>query len=522
MHAPRVCALLLCALVLVVHGIPEEGLGGEPQVRGLDDAQVLMQAPDLATEASRTHLEKLEAQQAASDANDKMVVANSNVQAATQAAMDAPSVATAFKSTAAKKQAQQAKDNHAEAQDVATQAQERANAALKAARDAGIELPALPEVIPVANEATPVGPPPAAATPGVKPLPAHIETPPPKILPAPQATKLETVMKQRRNERLTRESRKLNRRYDEAKVEHQQAAFQLTQAMTKLAKVKRGIAEADSAMTAAKKESEDLEQKIGLGHTAEHAAAHEFAEVKHDEKLAEAFVQQSKVEEEVASSMAYSGGGEDDLEDSQEKRDDANERLKTAKAEIGARKLGTEKAKAAVLAAQADLQKKEKNLRELHALLQKADKRYANAKYDKRNNEHLENDAIEGRDQMKAEEEVARKRVTISHGLATAAVMKVAGQAKADEAHFKALIEDPEEHRKEVRARVEDQDGISEDGEPLISPDGDIARQYMEKFNAMPLPDNGRNPILEAEAQAQLDDTSGEEPINPDEPIESI
>lgn len=49
-------------------------------------------------------------------------------------------------------------------------------------------------------------------------------------------------------------------------------------------------------------------------------------------------------------------------------------------------------------------------------------------------------------------------------------------------------------------------DGFSESGKPLISADGSIAAAYIKMFDDMPLPDNGQNPILEAEARAQLKD----------------
>merc|ERR1719198_2556021 len=69
---------------------------------------------------------------------------------------------------------------------------------------------------------------------------------------------------------------------------------------------------------------------------------------------------------------------------------------------------------------------------------------------------------------------------------------------------MKALLLDPEEAEKEAVARVKDQDGISKDGNPLVAPDGSIEQAYIQRFNEMPLPNNGRNPILEAEARAQL------------------
>merc|ERR1711988_1593154 len=98
--------------------------------------------------------------------------------------------------------------------------------------------------------------------PGVKPLPAELAVPPPAMKPEPPETKLEKTLKQRRLERLQKEDKGLRRRYEEAQVEHKQAQIALTASMTKLAKVKRSIAEADSAMSAARKESSDLEKKL--------------------------------------------------------------------------------------------------------------------------------------------------------------------------------------------------------------------------------------------------------------------
>jgi len=518
---PRGCALL-CTLVLVAHGAPEDGSvkvldgfsDGEHQAREFfgDAEELLQQDPgqtpqqaNLAAEAARTHTKKIEAQTVATDAEGKFKEATVTAQAATKQALDTADPADAEKAVTAKQSLSVAKDAHQQAQTTLSAAQEAADEALKQAQAAGaiVSLPNPPPQVPAAAA-------PAAQQPGVKPLPAEVQVPPPAIKPAPAPTKLDTILKERRKARLEKEFKELRKRYDENKVEHQQAAFQLTKAMAKLAKVKRKIAEAQSGMSAARKEADDLSKQIIVAHTESHEASHEVDQVKNDAKLAESFVDEATVEEEVASSLAATGGGDEDLEASQSKRDDANERLKSAKAEIVARKIGVEKAKAAVSAAEAALATKQDKLKELHRELQKADKRFADAKYEENDQEHEEIVATEDRDQAKAEEANARKALIVAHGLATAAAMKASNQANAEEAHMKALIEDPEEYAKEAQARVRDQDGISEKGELLVAPDGAISQQYISKFDAMPLPDNGRNPILEAEARASLKDDSSE------------
>lgn len=217
-------------------------------------------------------------------------------------------------------------------------------------------------------------------------------------------------------------------------------------------------------------------------------------------------VDEAHVEEEVASSLADTGGGEEDMEASEEKREEVNERLKKAKAEVVTMKMAAESTKAAAEAAEAALLKKKDELEALHRVLAKADSRYAEAKYEIERTESDEMVAEENRDQAKAEDENAAKALTVSHGLANAATLKLTSAANADEAQMKAFLMDPEEAEKEAIARIKDRDGLSEDGEKLVADDGSIEQDYVQKYDQMPLPDNGNNPILEAEARAQLKD----------------
>lgn len=505
----RGCVLLCCTLVLVAHGSAEDAGGSvkllDPEVREFfeDTQELLQQTPnELASQATTAHIAKLEAEAKAQDTQLNLNTVNEASDTATKKAIQTADPADAEKAAAAKDTVATAQAAHTQATTAVSVAQETANKALKAAQDAGVNVD-LPAALPTPPQGAP-------GQPGQKPLPVELAQPPPAIKPAPPPSKLETLLKDRRMARLKKEAKELMTRYEENKVEHQQAAFQLTQAMTKLAKVKRKMAEAQSAMTAARKESGDIEKKLSIGTNEEHDAMHELESVKHDAKLAATFVDEAKVEEQVASSLAETGGGDEDLEESQAKRDDVNERLKTAKAEIVARKLSLEKARAAERSAEEAFLAKKDKIKELHLLLQKADRRYADAKYEHHVEEHDEMIATEDRDQRKAEEANALKALKITHGLASAAAMKASNSANAEEAHMRALIEDPEEYAKEEAARARDQDGISEKGEFLVSPDGAISQQYISKFDSMPLPDNGRNPILEAEARASLKDDSSD------------
>jgi hypothetical protein len=275
--------------------------------------------------------------------------------------------------------------------------------------------------------------------------------------------------------------------------------------------VQTTIAEAKSAQSAAQKEQEETGKKILQGHVQEHLAQHELKEAKHEAKLSESMVDEAHVEEEVASSLADTGGGFDDLEKSEEKREEVDERLKNAKAELVALKLAAEKSKAAAEAASGAWEEKNEAVETLRKVLAKADSRYAEAKYEIDEVKHEENTAIEDRDQSKAEDEVATETLNTAHALATAAALKVSAAGNADEAEMKALLGDPEEAKKEAIARVKDQDGISQDGNSLVAEDGSIEEAFIKRYNEMPLPDNGANPILEAEARAQLKDDKEDE-----------
>ena len=90
----------------------------------------------------------------------------------------------------------------------------------------------------------------------------------------------------------------------------------------------------------------------------------------------------------------------------------------------------------------------------------------------------------------------------VAHGLAHAAVLVAKNDPSGDEVQIKALLEDRDEEVMEAIGSAKDHDGISDDGKPLVAAPGSIAAEYKRRFAALPLPDSGRNPILEAEARA--------------------
>jgi len=505
-------AALLVLLALLAHTGADPGggqirtldEGAEPEVRPLQDNvdEFLQLAgeknnPDqakLAADAEGAHATKLEMEKTAQSAEAKFKEADTQAQAATKLALETASPDDADAAVTMKQAAATAKESHSKAQTDYSAAQQNADEALKTAQDAGaiVNLPS-----------PPTQPPPQPAPQQAAPAPEAL---PPVQPPQLGPTKLESVLKERRMNRLKNEAHDLHKKYEEAKVEKEDTDYAFTKAQAALTKVETRMAEAKSARAAAAKEQKDTDKQILSQHVAEHLAQQELKDAKHEAKLSESMVDEAKVEEEVASSLADTGGGLEDLEQSEEKREEVDERLKNAKAEVVALKLASEKAKAAAEAAETALQEKTEKLDELRTVLRKADGRFAESEYEIHHTEHDEIIATEDRDQAKAEDENANKALQVAHGLATAASLKATAAANAEEEQMKALLRDPEEAKKEAIARVKDQDGLSKDGNPLIAEDGSIEQAFIQKYNEMPLPDNGNNPILEAEARAQIKD----------------
>merc|ERR1712196_106420 len=132
--------------------------------------------------------------------------------------------------------------------------------------------------------------------------------------------------------RLKNEAFGLNKKYEYAKALKGKADRHLRHVMAKISKADTSIEEAKAARLAAKKEDN--------AHMAMINARDELAAVKKQEKKAAAYVDEAKVFARVASAdSGTSGGGTENLERAERRRDESNEEAKKAKAELVARQL---------------------------------------------------------------------------------------------------------------------------------------------------------------------------------------
>merc|ERR1712196_56621 len=312
--------------------------------------------------------------------------------------------------------------------------------------------------------------------------------PTPKKIEVP-ATAKGTTLQERRKKRLKNEAFGLNKKYEYAKALKGKADRHLRHVMAKMSKADTSIEEAKAARLAAKKEQREWKNKEDNAHMAMINARDELAAVKKQEKKAAAYVDEAKVFARVASAdSGTSGGGTENLERAERRRDESNEEAKKAKAELVARQLAYGKIEAALQAARADVDKK--------------DHRYAtalfNIKAGKKQKMKLEIDLAEA----KSHDNDMQREQHVAHGLAHAAVLVAKNDPSGDEVQIKALLEDRDEEVMEAIGSAKDHDGISDDGKPLVAAPGSVAAEYKRRFAALPLPDSGRNPILEAEARA--------------------
>merc|ERR1711907_798486 len=503
------------------------------QIKGMVQKANSVLQGKLASDAESLHLAKLEVEKAASSASLSYKKADATAQAAKKQAMSSKSASDVDKAMELTKKATAAKDTHTKLQKDQSEARIKADTALKKAQESGatVNLSSPSTATPSTSSSSlttapttttaPIAPPVSAtATPPVvpglssgaasapSPKIAGLLPDPPGIVKAKEPTSLETILKQRRKKRVEKEAHMLREKYEAAKVEKQQSDYVLSQKMAAYQKVKTSEAEAQSAKSAARKEQQLDEAKIIKAHIAVGIAHRDYKQAKRAEGLAKAWVRVLGVQKEVASSLAKTGGARRALKEADKQRTARNENLKTDKADIVSSKLAVEKAKAATAAAKAGFTAKTEALQGLQRALSKADRQFSNAVYKISGLKGKEETAKEDKIQAAAEDKIDNKKYKTAHALATAAALKVNNSKGAEEKSLKALLNDPKEAKKEAILKVKDQNGISDLGTPLIAAKGAIAEAYKKKFNALPLPQSGRNPILEAQAKASLTDSS--------------
>merc|ERR1711943_11575 len=255
--------------------------------------------------------------------------------------------------------------------------------------------------------------------------------PTPKKVEVP-ATAKGTTLQERRKKRLKNEAFGLNKKYEYV--------------MAKMSKADTSIEEAKAARLAAKKEQREWKNKEDNAHMAMINARDELAAVKKQEKKAAAYVDEAKVFARVASAdSGTSGGGTENLERAERRRDESNEEAKKAKAELVARQLAYGKLEAALQAAKADVDKKELAFEATRDSLHEADHRYAtalfNIKTGKKERMNLEIDLAAA----KSHDNDMQREQHVAHGLAHAAVLVAKNDPSGDEVQIKALLEDRDE-----------------------------------------------------------------------------
>jgi len=297
-------------------------------------------------------------------------------------------------------------------------------------------------------------------------------------------------------------------------VDKKQSDFVLQESMAALSKLQSRLAEAKSARDAAKQQQKQTEAKIIKAHLDVSVACDDYKKVRKAMKLGKAEVREVKIEQQVASAWAQSGGGDENLKEATARRNSANERKKDADSTLVTKKLAVEKMKASALAAKNGCQKKKDALNALHRSLMQADRRFSSAMYDIHQDAHKEEPALEKKAQLTAEAKVAAKEEKLSHETASAAALELekAGR-KATEAEMLAMVRNPKLRLKEALEKVKDFDGLSSKGKPLIAEAGTVAADYKAKWAKMPLPSYGGNPILEAEASASVKDNADVNPV---------
>lgn len=378
-------------------------------------------------------------------------------------------------------------------------ATERAELAIQKAKDAGVDIAkVLEKKFPKLGEHAEAAPAAKKAAPKAAAVPA--------IAKPVAPTNLQSILKKRKVSRRKREAAKANKDYELAKMQKEADDYHLTKAMTKVKALRTKVAEAQSAQAAAKRDTRAHEKRLGEERTAEFEAKDAVKKVKKSYGVAKATLREAKVEHIVASSLAKSGGARRNLKKAEKRRALADARLKEAKAGIVAKKLAAEKSKAAMTAAKAAFEKAKLKVESTHGALHKDDERFSSAKYDESDYRQQLADALEDEAQRKAEAKNAAKHLKDAQEEASSAIMMANndGSPKAQLAEDKYLLRVPKAARKEARASAKDHDGLSSKGKVLVSADGEVEADYLRRWDALKMPNVPTNPILDAQARAQI------------------
>jgi len=324
-------------------------------------------------------------------------------------------------------------------------------------------------------------------------------------IPKAAPSKIGSLLQDRKQKRLTDQAFKLQRKYDYMKADKEQADAELRNALGNVNKVGTKIEEAKAAKLAAKNEQDATHAKLEKAHMDAINAHAELAQVKEQDMKAQAFVDEAKVQVEYADSNAETAGGDnEDLEQAQTERDSMNQELKEAKAELVSRQLAYGKIEAAVEAAKTAAMQKDREVEAIQVSLSEADNKFVVAVTAIKHGEKEQEHAMEMKASAQAHEEDVHKRLRVAHGLAHAASLVSNKDPRGEQTQIKALMGDQEEAQYEAIGQAKDHDGFGDDGKPLVAADGQIAAEYTKRYNSLPLPDNGQNPILEAEAAASV------------------
>jgi len=310
---------------------------------------------------------------------------------------------------------------------------------------------------------------------------------------------------------LQREAKAINTRRQEATAEADVSKTGLNKRMQELNDAANKLAKDEANKAEAVKMQLTLERQGVVVHRDAHEKLLDLQEAKRNEHKAASLSMAAKIMHKVASAEADSSGGDDtDLSKSTIKREEFNENLKHSMTTVSAMELEVEKSKHTVNKATAAWQAKEDAVHENVRQLRIADGQFADAKYEIDQAKHEMDDATENQSQAKAEDDNAQKELKIARGLEDSMELKLNNADNADEASMQALLGAPREAEQEAAKMAQDRDGLSSEGNELVAADGVIAADFIKRFSELPLPDNGRNPILEAEARASLADNEQE------------
>lgn len=320
---------------------------------------------------------------------------------------------------------------------------------------------------------------------------------------------LDRILKQRKGERLPRDFEEATHNRMRMQAEYEVDQKNLKEAQDEVQSLEGKKETLTKRKQQAVSEARAAESKIQQLHDEVSDQAGALAKAKQRMEEARGMHAAATIQEEIQDTYAGAGGFSDSDENDPEdevaltRESNKEEYALSVNATINAGKAADE-ADAQVQALSSKYHQLDAKRVKLNDELYDADHKMAGATYDL---------GYLKKETAVAKEKLAQRQAVAKIGEANyESAKKAEAAAKAAVERHTEGIEDmysaealaPDLRRENAVKNVMDQDGLDDNGKPLVAPKGEVSKQYVELWNSMPTPKQPANALLDAAAAAAL------------------